>query len=267
MTSEDKLLIFDVETTGINTTTDQVIELAIQKGLAADSERKARRFKPSVNIPPAATAVHGITDADVAECPPFRKVTESVRKIFAEANVIVGYNVKFDIEMLQAEFKRAGAAPLDLTGKQIIDPCRLWSRCEPRKLEDAVKRFAKREHEGAHSALADVSATGEVLTGMLIDFGIAEQSWSELAEFIEPGRKDWVGDTHHLQWKDQTVVFGFGKHQGKCVCEVIKADGSYLRWISGKDFPAHVIAVLTKAQELEKLEFVSWAQTSFRISE
>ncbi len=254
------ILIVDVETTGLNPS-DQVIELAVQKGLTPDSWNKSWRFKPSIPIPKQATAIHGIKDEDLADCPPFSAALEMIRKIFTGSDIIVGYNIAFDLKMIQAEFQRAGVAPLDLKGKSIIDPHRLWSRCEPRSLEAAVQRFAKREHTGAHAALADIAATGEVLSGMLKEFGLSDQSWKDLADFIEPERKNWVGSTEHIVWKDQTLVFGFGKHYGKDVFQVIKEDVSYSRWIASKDFPEHVKNIVTKAAVTEKTEFLIWAQS------
>lgn len=259
----ENILIFDVETTGTDPERDQIIELALKKGLDAAAETKSRRFKPSIPIPARATSVHGIRDEDVADCPPIKNVLSSLRDLFAQAEVIVGYNVKFDIEMLQGEFKRAAMRPLDLSGKAIIDPLQLWRRMEPRKLEDAVKRFAKRDHQGAHSALADVEATSEVLLGMLKDFGLGDQSWSELDNFINPEKVNWLGQSHHLRWQDGTAVFGFGKHFGRPVQEVVREDSSYLNWIITKDFPSHVATVLKHSLELDDADFKTWLSKEF----
>jgi DNA polymerase-3 subunit epsilon len=262
--NEPVVLIFDVETTGLNPGRDQIIEFAFQKGLGEDAFRKSWRFRPSCAIPAAATAVHGITDEDVAECPPFSSALDTIEKIFSGSDVIVGYNVAFDVEMVAAEFKRAGRVPPDLAAKQIIDPHRLWSRCEPRRLEDAVKRFAGREHDCAHSAAADVQATGEVLAGMLKAFGLSNASWPDLDDFLDPGKKSRLGGSEHITRKDGQIVFGFGKHRGRAVLEVIKEDASYARWVLGKDFPDHVKQIVSRAAELDAQAFEAWIAVTFR---
>src|SRR5947208_1127801 len=77
---------------------------------------------------------------------------------FAETDVIVGYNIAFDIDMLQAEYTRIGKPLLDLTGKKIVDALRLWQQCEPRSLQHAHQRFVGNGFAAAHSASADVAA-------------------------------------------------------------------------------------------------------------
>ena len=159
------IVIFDVETTGIDPARDQVIELCVQFGL--EGEARTWRIKPSVPISPGAQAVHGIAMADLADCPAFGDVATEIIEVFRTAEVLVGYNLAFDIDMLQAELVRIGRPMLDLTDKKIVDPFRLWQQCEPRSLQHAHLRFVGNEFEAAHSATADVAATGRVLQGML----------------------------------------------------------------------------------------------------
>src|SRR5690606_29034132 len=166
------VIIFDVETTGTDKRRDQIIELCVQYGLEGASS-ETWRIRPSVPISPGAQAVHGITMEDLALCPSFGQVAGAIRRVFDQARVLIGYNLAFDIEMLQAEFDRLGQQRLSLAGKQIIDPFRLWQRCEPRTLQDAHRRFVGEEFTSAHSATADVAATGRVLRGMLDRFRLA----------------------------------------------------------------------------------------------
>ena len=128
---ERRVVIFDVETTGTDKRRDQVIELCVQWGLDGGREQGGRgeqttwRIKPSVPIGPGAQAVHGITMEDLELCPSFGQVAGAVREVFEQAGVLIGYNLAFDIEMLQAEFARLGQPPLDLSGKHVVDPFRL----------------------------------------------------------------------------------------------------------------------------------------------
>jgi DNA polymerase-3 subunit epsilon len=196
-----RIVIFDCETTGIDFTQDQVIELCIQHGLDGGNGQepvsRTWRIRPDVPIQSAAQAVHGISAEQLAHCPTFSEVAEEIAQWFAYADIIVGYNVAFDIQMLQAEFARlppmhpAGQS-LDLTGKQVIDALRLWQKCEPRSLQHAHQRFVGDEFAAAHSARADVAATGRVLAGMIKHFGLDEPrvDWNQIATVSDPnGRK------------------------------------------------------------------------------
>lgn len=188
------IAVFDCETTGIDFAKDQVIELCVQHGLEDDAHRTVWRIKPSVPIAPAAQAVHGITEAELADCPTFAEVAEEIAKVFAAVDVFVGYNIAFDIEMLQAEYARLGLPPLQLAGKKIVDAFRLWQQFEPRSLQHAHRRFVGDSFSAAHSASADVAATGRVLSGMLRAFNLDGEDWSKIASVCAPrssaGRSD-----------------------------------------------------------------------------
>lgn len=175
------ILIFDVETTGLQKDHDQIIELAVQAGLDAEAPRRCWRFCPSVPIDPASERIHGINAADLAAEPPFATCAAELHGMFTEPQVLIGYNVGFDLDMLQAEFRRAGLPPLDVSGKLIVDPCALWRRMEPRGLQQAHQRFVGTTFDGAHRAQADVTATAAVLCGMLAAFGL-QAEWHSLAE-------------------------------------------------------------------------------------
>ncbi|MBA2538932.1 MAG: 3'-5' exonuclease [Deltaproteobacteria bacterium] len=192
-------MIFDCETTGIDFAQDQIIEICVQQGLdgpdGGDAAARTWRIRPSVAIQPGAQAVHGISKGDLEGCPSFPEVAQEIAAVFATADIIVGYNVAFDIAMLQAEYSRlaethpAGRA-LDLAGKQIVDALRLWQKCEPRSLQHAHQRFVGDQFAAAHSARADVAATGRVLAGMLKHFGLDEPrvDWDRIATVSDPNR-------------------------------------------------------------------------------
>lgn len=236
------IVVFDVETTGTDKSRDQVIELCVQYGVEADAPSQTWRIEPTVPISPGAQAVHGISAEDLRGCPSFSGVADEIRLIFEEAVVLVGYNISFDIDMLSAEFARLEQPPLDLAGKHIVDAFRLWQKCEPRSLQDAHRRFVGSEFPAAHSATADVAATGRVLRSMVSAFGL-DPSWSTVAQVCEPDRPNWVGPSRHIQWDGGRVVLGFGRHRGVPIAELASGDvesRGYLSWIINKDFPPHV---------------------------
>lgn len=234
------IVVLDVETTGKERSRDQIVELCIQLGLDEHSECFNWRIRPAVPIHPDAQAVHGITMADLEGFPPFADIAPRVVAMLGAADVIVGYNVAFDLDVLQAELARAGYQPIDLAAKQIVDVLRLWHHVEPRTLVAAYEKFTGQAMTNAHAAGADVDATARVLTAMLERFGLSGKPWPELAAIANPftGREKWIGPTHHVQWHDSGhAVFAFGKNSGQRIDAV---DPGFLRWVLGKDFPAHV---------------------------
>ncbi len=284
-----RIVIFDCETTGTDRLQDQVIELCVQRGLAESSPSQTWRIRPTVPIHPGAQAVHGITLAELAGCPPFAEVAESIARVFAEADVIVGYNIAFDIDMLQAEYTRIGKPLLDLNGKKLVDAFRLWQQCEPRSLQHAHQRFVGNGFAAAHSASADVAATGRVLIGMLRAFGLVERpggpeagratdqpdealvlatdDWEAIACKCDPqytSRASWVGPSRHLRWEGDVVVLGFGKHSNAPIHQLAAGpDRSFLRWVVERDFPVHVGEVCRAALDLPGDEFLAWARQRF----
>jgi len=261
-----RILIFDCETTGTDRVHDQIIELCIQSGLDDSTSDAVRtwRIKPSVKIHPGAQAVHGIAIAELEGCPTFADVADEIAQIFVGAEVIVGYNIAFDIDMLHAEYARIDRPLPDFAGKQIVDAFRLWQQCEPRSLQHAHQRFVGNGFEAAHTASADVAATGRVLAGMLKHFKLDGQDWMQIASVCDPGRASWVGASRHLRWEGDVIVLGFGKHGGAAVHELAAGpDRSFLKWILERDFPQHVCDVCRAALELGGDDFLVWARERY----
>lgn len=254
-----RIVVLDVETTGKDRARDQIIELCLQLGLEGEARQvRTWRIKPSVPINPEATKVHGITEADLAGEPPFTKVGAAIASYLADAEVVVGYNVAFDLDMLQAELGRAGLPPLDLAAKQVVDVLRLWHHVEPRTLTAAHAKFCGAELTDAHRADADVAATGRVLAAMLAAFDLTSKSWLELATIADPftSRVNWIGPSHHIQWDvDGNAVFGFGKNQHR---RVDQTDPGFLRWVLSKDFPPHVKDICAAALQLPGVHLKPW---------
>lgn len=255
-----KLIIFDVETTGTSTT-DQIIELGLKAGLSGPSH--VWRIKPNIPIGKKAQEIHGISMEDLAESPSFRELwTTEIGEYFAGADVFGGYNVKFDIEMIQAELKRSGLPEIDLSNKIVVDAMKIWRQCEPRTLVDAHKRFAGYEFEGAHSAKDDVDATARVFEGMLEQFNLIEKTWSEIEILCDPDKKKWVGPSNHFQWSDdgEFIFISFGKHKDMNVCT---APLSYFNWVRGQDFPKHVREIAYARCSMGEPQFYEWVEGKF----
>ena len=92
------IAFIDFETTGLSPAADRIVELTVLK-LQPDGteELKTARLNPQMPIPPEATAIHGITDEDVADKPTFRQYAQSLREFLANCD-FGGFNVKrFDL--------------------------------------------------------------------------------------------------------------------------------------------------------------------------
>lgn len=231
------IAVIDTETTGTNQQSDRIVELAILIG----EELHSWRINPGVPIPAEATAVHGITDADVADAQSFIEASADIMSHINAATSFVGFSLKFDLGMLQSELDRAGLPLLDLTRLKLIDPLRLWQAKEPRTLTAAVEKFLGRPHSTAHSASGDVTATRDVLAAML-------EIWPDGIEHADPlpERASWCGPTDDLIWRDGLVVLNFGKHKGTPIHEL---DGGYLRWLVENARAKHVKATARLAME------------------
>lgn len=247
---EGKVIVFDVETTGIDVETDQIIEIAVKQGLEEGVPPKVLRIKPSIPISKEAQAVHGIGMEDLRDCKSFSHYAQELQGMFDEAEVIIGYNVNFDLSVLQAELQRNGFAPFNETGKLLVDPKRIWQEMEPRKLSDAYRRFAGAEMPDAHSASGDVLGVVRVLRGMLREFGLENRTWAELSQISNLRRKNWFGGTYHLHLRQGKVILGFGKHKWKELSKIVEEDPGYLEWVASKsDLPQHVKDACKQALE------------------
>jgi len=166
--------------------------------------------------------------------------------------------------MLQAEYARLREPLLDLSGRSIVDAFRLWQQCEPRSLQDAHKRFVGSEFSAAHSASADVAATGRVLSGMLSKFGLPPD-WKHIADVCEPGRSDWIGPSLHIKWNEDGVpVIAFGRHTHASIPALAAGpDRGYLEWIVAKDFPIHVREIAHRVLTLEPEAFEHWIRNRY----
>ena len=188
------IVFFDLETTGINVSADRIVELSYLKVFPnGNEESKTMRINPERPIPPESTAVHGITDADVENCPTFKEVARTLAKEI-EGCDIAGYNSnRFDVPLLVEEFLRAGVN-IDLSRRKFIDVQTIFHKMEQRTLSAAYKFYCDAELEGAHSADADTRATYEVLKAQLDRYPELRNDVSFLSEYSSHNRNvDFAG--------------------------------------------------------------------------
>ncbi len=240
------LVFFDLETTGVNVSTDRIVEISYLKVYPnAKEESKTMRINPGVPIPEEASRVHGIYDKDVADCPMFKDVAKGIARDF-EGCDIAGFNSnRFDVPMLVEEFLRAGV-DIDLARRKFIDVQVIFHKMEQRTLSAAYKFYCGREYDNAHSAMADTRATYEVLKAQLDRYeGQIENDVEFLSKYSSFTRNvDFAG---RIVYDDKGVeVFNFGKYKGQPVCEVLRRDTGYYGWMMNGDFTLNTKNILTK---------------------
>lgn len=238
------IIFFDLETTGINITKDRIVEISIIKVMPSGEEvEKTRRINPEMPIPAEATAVHHITDKDVAQCPTFKMVAKDLARIFTGCD-IAGFNSnRFDIPMLDQEFQRAGVK-FDFSKPRFIDVQTIFHKKEQRNLIAAYKFYCGKDLEEAHSANADTRATYEVLKAQLDRYDDLPNDMEKLSEFSSQNRNvDLMGRL--IFNDDRKEVINFGKYKGRLAEEVLRQDPGYYSWILKGDFPQNTKDVFT----------------------
>ena len=242
---KNPIVFFDLETTGVNITSDRIVEISYLKVFPNGNEvSRTMRINPEMHIPEQASEVHGIYDDDVKDCPTFKQVAKDVANDFEGAD-IAGFNSnRFDVPLLAEEFLRAGV-DLDLTRHKFIDVQVIFHKMEQRTLSAAMKFYCDKELEGAHSADADTRATYEVLQAQLDRYDELQNDIAWLSEFSSHTRNvDFAG---RIVYDDKGVeVFNFGKYKGIPVVEVLRRDPGYYSWIMQGDFSLNTKQVLTR---------------------
>ncbi len=249
---ERPIVFFDIESTGNNPHRDRIVELAMIKVLPDGTRQQyVRRFNPEMPIDPAATAVHGITNEDVAHEPTFADKASEI-KAFLEGCDLGGYNaVRFDVPMLQNEFNRVKVS-IDLLKRRLVDVQRIFHIKEPRDLAAAYRFYCEKTLEKAHLAAADIAATIEILDAQLERYRDLPRTVDGLYDFIgRPFDRMLDASRRFVLNKEGKVVFNFGKYKGRVVEEVFAEESGvgYYQWIQEKDFSADTKRVATEIFE------------------
>ena len=267
------LIVFDLETTGLDLVNDRIIQISFIKVHPDGKEERENIFiNPEKPIPAEVTLLTGISDADVADAPTFKQKAKDLSDKFAGCD-FAGYNSnRFDVPMLAEEFLRAGV-DFDFSKCRLIDAQNIYHKMERRNLAAAYKFYCGRKMEDdfeAHKADQDTEATWRVLQGELDMYAPGNQEeedrvlnndMDELAEFSR--MNDFVDFAGRIIWRDMTdkdgnqlldatgkprrhEVFNFGKYKGWDVAEVLRKDPGYYNWMLASDFTYNTKQVLTR---------------------
>jgi len=259
------LVIFDLETTGLDLVKDRVIQLSYIKVFPDGQEVRGNELiNPEKNIEPVITELTGISNDDVKDKPTFRQLAKKLEDVFSGSD-IAGFNSNhFDVPLLAEEFLRAGI-DFDFSKCRLIDVQTIFHKMERRNLAAAYKFYCGRKMEDdfeAHRADQDTEATYRVLQGEL-DYYTEEHQraigedptdrvlpndMQALADFSKVN--DNVDFAGRIVWAEvngqRTEVFNFGKHKGVPVADVLRFDPGYYSWILGGDFTYNTKQVLTR---------------------
>jgi DNA polymerase III subunit epsilon len=230
---EKPIVFFDLETTGTSTNLDRIVELfAIKINIDGSEEEIYHLINPTIPIPEAAIAIHGITNEAVENKPTFGDLVNELAHFF-EGCDLGGFNIKrFDIPMLMEEFHRHKKYPINFNEVKLVDTMAIYHSKEKRDLSAAVKFYCEREHEQAHSAKADVLATIDILKRQLLKYEDLEPNTSFLHDYLNTGNNVDINGKF-VRDENGEVIFNFGKHQGKAACK----EPDYLKWMLDGDFP------------------------------
>lgn len=251
------LCFFDLETTGTNISQDRIVEIAVVKLMPNGEVLEKHNFvNPTIPIPPGSSAIHGIHDEDVKDKPAFKELAKEYAR-FMEGADLSGFNIlNFDVPLLVEEFLRADVE-FDYSRKRIIDSQRIYHLMEKRNLSAAYQFYCNKTLEGSHSAAADTRASMDVLIAQVDRYdnqpvkdglgnllGTISNDMDEINKLVSSERVDLAG--RMTREKSGEVIFNFGKHKGKKVLNVLKAEPSYYDWIMNGDFSLDTKRKLTE---------------------
>lgn len=252
------IIFFDLETTGVNVSTDRIVEISMIK-IMPDGEEiiKTERINPERPIPAEVSEIHGIYDNDVKDKPTFKDRAVELKQFIGNCD-LAGYNcLKFDIPLLVEEFLRAGV-DFEVRNRNMVDVQNIFHEMEQRTLKAAYKFYCDKDLVNAHSAEADTIATLDVLKAQIERYdGVAYvdkkgnesfpvvNNMKALAEFSN--RFKTADLSGRIVFNDQGVeVFNFGKYKGKSVEEVFSREPQYYDWMMRSEFPHHTKKIITE---------------------
>ena len=239
------LVFFDLETTGINTASDRIVEISLLKVLPNGKETiKTYRVNPEMPISEESTSIHGISDEDIKDAPTFKMIASELAAFIEDAD-LGGFNSnKFDVPMLAEEFIRA-ENNIDLKKRRFVDAMVIFMKKEPRNLVAAYKYYCDKDLTNAHSAEADTIATYEVFKAQLEKYGDLGETLEEVSDFSSHNKNaDFAGRLVYDE--ENNILINFGKYKGRKLSEVLKKDPSYYNWVQRGDFPLFTKSLFTK---------------------
>jgi DNA polymerase III subunit epsilon len=248
------LVILDIESTGVNPRSDRIVELALVKLMPGGSQEiHTFRVNPEMPIPPEVTAIHHITDQDVANAPTFKTLAPGLYKLLDGCD-LGGYNViRFDIPMLIEEFLRA-SINFSMDTRRAIDAQRIYHKREPRDLKAALAFYCDELYLEGHSAEADALATLRVFEGQFQRYADLPRPIDELDRYCTLREPTWADRDGKLKWVNGAITINFGRKKGELLSALAKTDPNFLRWILKGDFASDTKSIVSKVLEGKRVD-------------
>jgi DNA polymerase III epsilon subunit-like protein len=215
-----KLIFFDTETTGISES-DYLCQFAYKIG----EDTFMGLYKPSMPIPPGASAVHHITNEMVKDKPAFTKSDDfhTIKEMFENKDsIVVAHNIAFDLGMI----KKEGIVPQNTI-------CTL----RVARFLDRDDKLAKHNLQFLRYALGiEIDATAHDAMG---DVLVMEQLYHRLIKKImnEDNIREEEAVQKMIEISSKPSLFrniSFGKHSGKKIEDILNTDRGYLEWLLGQ---------------------------------
>lgn len=235
------LVFFDLETTGTKVEADRIVQISLLKLFPNGNEEVSTHLvNPGISIPHEATAIHGISDADVQNSPTFQDLSNTIYDFLINCDV-AGYNIRgFDLPLLRFEFYRIGIN-YDVSNIQVVDAMIIFKKKEKRDLSAAYKFYCNRELEGAHDAEIDIRATKEVLLSQVDKYDDIGTNLEEIATYSQYEPYQFADISGKLRYNENgELIFAFGNHLGERVVDNL----DYVNWMETREFPIDTMAMI-----------------------
>ena len=243
------LIVFDIESTGVSPRKDRIVELAAIRVMPdGTEERRCWLLNPTIHIPEETTAIHGISDEDVKDCPTFAERAKEIFEFFDGCDLSGFNSERFDVLCLEEEFARCGIN-FATSSRKHIDVQRIYHKKEPRDLSAAVQFYVGRDHVGAHGAEADAAATLEVLKAQLARYSDLPKSVGEIDEWIAPHDPLNADRMGLFRWRDGEWTVNFGKKKGMSLKNLMLNEPNFLKWMLKGDFNTDARMIAADALE------------------
>jgi len=228
------IAFIDLESTGVDPRSARIVRLSILRLEPDGGERfRSELIAPGQPIPPGATAVHGITDDDVADAPPFGAFARGLAE-YLEGCDLAGFGIeRFDLPLLEAEMRRAGVV-VSFADRAVVDAMAIFHKLEPRDFRAAHARFVGREAPEGREPEERVRAALNILTGQLSGHAELPRDPEGLAGWVHPSRADALDPDGRFVWSEEgEPLVNFGRNRGRRLEQVAEEQPDYLEWIAG----------------------------------
>lgn len=240
------MVIFDIETTGLQIFKDKIVELAYIKIFADGRIKKDEMiFNPQMLISPEATAIHGLKNKDVCGKPTFRKKAQELWQVFNDC-YYGGFNIiNFDLPILRREFIRVGM-DFNFKASRVIDSRVIYQYMVPRSLSATYRYYCGKKFKQDHAALGDAEITAEILVKQLEKYSEI-RDWKFVNKIHQLTEEARIDSSRKFYWENGKAYFAFSEYRGIALAEVAKTHPKFLQWMLKSDFSSEAKSIVKKA--------------------